>query len=174
MRKIPTLFERDETKKGHPVTDRVKPGCEWVLAGEGVATLKLDGTNVKVEGGQLYKRQKPKQGDYDEASYVPANRDDPSDKYLFEAFDFEGGRWRDGIFEAIGPKIQGNPQGMKYHALRVVVPHDLRLELPDFPRTFDGIRSFLEGQAIEGVVFHHPDGRMAKIKRRDFGLPWPA
>lgn len=23
-----------------------------------------------------------------------------------------------------------------------------------------------------GVVFHHPDGRMAKIKRSDFGLAW--
>ena len=26
---------------------------------------------------------------------------------------------------------------------------------------------------IEGIVWHHPDGRMAKIKRRDFGLSWP-
>jgi hypothetical protein len=23
---------------------------------------------------------------------------------------------------------------------------------------------------IEGLVFHHPDGRMAKIKLRDFGM----
>lgn len=23
---------------------------------------------------------------------------------------------------------------------------------------------------IEGIVFHHPDGRMAKIKLRDFGI----
>lgn len=25
---------------------------------------------------------------------------------------------------------------------------------------------------IEGLVWHHDDGRMAKIKRRDFGLKW--
>lgn len=25
---------------------------------------------------------------------------------------------------------------------------------------------------FEGIVFHHPDGRRAKVKRSDFGLPW--
>jgi hypothetical protein len=25
------------------------------------------------------------------------------------------------------------------------------------------------GQDMEGIVFHHPDGRKAKIKKRDFG-----
>jgi len=33
-----------------------------------------------------------------------------------------------------------------------------------------GIRTFLEHAGWEGIVFHHPDGRMAKIKGRDFGL----
>jgi hypothetical protein len=27
---------------------------------------------------------------------------------------------------------------------------------------------FAPGQLAEGVVFHHPDGRRAKIKRKDF------
>jgi hypothetical protein len=36
MKKIPTLFQRDETRRY--VTDVVTPGCEWVLAGEGRAT----------------------------------------------------------------------------------------------------------------------------------------
>lgn len=45
MRKIPTLFVR-EFLPNHKIliTDQVTPGCEWVLAGEGVATRKLDGT----------------------------------------------------------------------------------------------------------------------------------
>ncbi len=34
--KIPTLFVRDLEDRAH-VTDEVTPGCEWVLAGEGVA-----------------------------------------------------------------------------------------------------------------------------------------
>jgi len=33
-----------------------------------------------------------------------------------------------------------------------------------------GFREWLKGRDIEGLVFHHPDGRMAKIKKRDFGL----
>src|SRR5262249_36510823 len=40
MEKIPTVFERDEHFK---VVDRVRPECEWVFAGEGVPTEKLDG-----------------------------------------------------------------------------------------------------------------------------------
>jgi hypothetical protein len=32
------------------------------------------------------------------------------------------------------------------------------------------LREWLLDRDIEGLVFHHPDGRMAKIKLRDFGL----
>ena len=48
MNKIPTLFVRDPENMSR-VTREVTPGCEWVLAGEGVATRKWDGTNVLVE-----------------------------------------------------------------------------------------------------------------------------
>lgn len=40
------------------------------------------------------------------------------------------------------------------------------------PREFEGLKSWLAEWMIEGLVWHHPDGRMAKIKRRDFGLKW--
>ena len=174
MQKIPTMYPRDEAKRGHPVMPGVKPECAWVEAGEGIPTRKLDGTNVKIEGGKLFKRQKPKNGEpYDEAAYVEARRDDPSDKYICEAFDALPGKL-DGIYEAVGPKIQDNPDGYKSHALVRVVPPDPSLtEKGDVPRTFDGLRSYLETEVIEGIVFHHQDGRFAKIKRRDFGLPWP-
>lgn len=142
-------------------------------AGEGVATLKLDGTNVKIEGGKLFKRQKPANGQpYDEAAYAEARRDDPSDKYIWEAFDALMEK-RDGIYEALGPKIQGNAEFRPQHVLEQVVPVSIRLALPDAARTFDGLKAYLTEKWIEGIVFHHPDGRMAKIKRRDFGLPWP-
>ena len=39
--------------------------------------------------------------------------------------------------------------------------------------TFDGLHRWLCAHPVEGLVFHHPDGRMAKIKRRDYGLSWP-
>ena len=44
MQKIPTLFERDWTGDRSRVLDKVNPEAAWVLAGEGVATRKRDGT----------------------------------------------------------------------------------------------------------------------------------
>jgi len=43
--------------------------------------------------------------------------------------------------------------------------------IDNVPRDFDGLRDFLAGHDVEGIVFHHPDGRMVKVKKRDFGLP---
>lgn len=172
MQKIPTMYPRDEAKRGHPVTPGVKPECAWVEAGEGIATRKI-------EGGKLFKRQKPKDGrEYDEAAYVEARRDDPSDRYIFEAFDNFMAILRepvDAIYEALGPKIQGNVEKQESHRLIRVVPPLDELVIPadHLVRTFDGIRAFLTDREFEGIVFHHQDGRMAKIKRRDFGLPWP-
>lgn len=57
MKKIPTLFKRDERGR---ITRDVTPGCEWVLAGEGIPTRKLDGTCCKWEDGKLLKRREIK------------------------------------------------------------------------------------------------------------------
>ena len=149
----------------------VKPECDWVEAGEGFATLKLDGTNVKVDDGQLYKRKKPKDRDYDNASYVLVDLCDPGDKWIIEAY--LRGTTDDGIYEAIGPKIQGNHQHVAHHQLVRVLPPAGELRLASMPRTFDELCAFMMDFDSEGLVFHHPDGRLAKIKRRDFGLPWP-
>lgn len=177
MRKIPTLFVRDETVPGHPVTDECQSECLWVFHGEGIATVKLDGTNIKIEDGVLLKRQKPKEREYDEASYVPCDRANPADRWAFEAFD--AGHEGNAIYELVGPKVQGNPQQHASHTLVRVVPPSQPIigidgEVRSYGRTFDGLRRWLrEHPVVEGIVFHHPDGRLAKIKRRDFGLPWP-
>lgn len=174
MEKIATMYERDESLPGHPVKPELKRECAWVEAGEGIPTRKLDGTNVKIEQRQLYKRQKPKDRDYDRASYIPCDFNNPQDKYLFEALPTSN--WEDGIYEVIGPKIQGNPEKTPAHIMYRVIPIDPSLILRDLPEflNFDTIRNYLATHPIEGIVFHHPDGRLAKIKRRDFGLPWPA
>jgi len=44
--------------------------------------------------------------------------------------------------------------------------------LPHAPLSFQGIKEYLEQHNIEGIVWHHPDGRLVKVKSRDFGLPW--
>jgi hypothetical protein len=46
MRKIITLFQRNY-ESDRLVRDEVVPGAEWVLAGEGVATRKFDGTSAR-------------------------------------------------------------------------------------------------------------------------------
>ena len=42
--------------------------------------------------------------------------------------------------------------------------------LPDAPRDFARLRSYFTEHDIEGIVWHHPDGRMVKIKGKDFGI----
>lgn len=182
MKKIETIFDRDENFK---VTPKVRAGCEWVFAGEGIPTEKLDGTNVRltVENGKLIhveKRRNPTKEEKTqgiEPGYIDANRNDPSDKHIFGAVDNTIVlNWPDGLHEceAVGTKIQGNPLEL---AIPRCYPFKLApVVLPDMPRNFDAIKEYIlglesrysPGHLAEGVVFHHPDGRMAKIKQKDF------
>ena len=179
MKKIPTLFERDWEGDRSRVIDKVHPGCEWVLAGEGVATRKLDGTCCMVRNGKLYKRRELRRGDRQPALFERADYDEetgktvgwmpcdigPDDRWHMEAFS-RCKNWPDGTYELVGPKVQGNPEGWTEHQL---IPHG-SIHEGDVPRSFDRLRYWLAVRDIEGIVFHHPDGRMAKIKLRDFGL----
>ena len=74
----------------------------------------------------------------------------------------------DGTYELCGPKVGQNPEAMEtYQLLR----HGA--EVVDMPaRTFEAMREVIAAHLFEGVVFHHPDGRMAKLRRSDFGLPY--
>jgi hypothetical protein len=58
MKKIPCVFQRHGRQGSGPtmVLDVVTPGCEWVLDGEGRATIKWDGTACLVRDGRLFKR----------------------------------------------------------------------------------------------------------------------
>jgi len=197
VKKIPTLFERDWAGDRSRVTREVNPECAWVLAGEGVPTRKWDGTAVLVADGLLYKRyerkggrpapggfiaaQEPDPVTGDAPGWLPVIVDDPSNRWLLEATDPRviingvAGVGRDrypaGTYELVGPKVNGNPDGADQHTL---VKHGAVILLDtDGGRSFDSIRAFLEQNAVEGIVWHHPDGRMAKVKRRDFGLAWP-
>lgn len=186
MKKIISLFQRNYDGD-RLVRNEVVPGAEWVMAGEGVATRKLDGTCCLVRDGKLYKRYEIKPGGKAPANFETANEVDqetgkqqgwvpvtncPDDRWHIEAF---GGDWQacdiggwleDGTYELCGPKVQGNPEGSPKHQL---FTHGA-IELADCPRDFDGIREYLCEHDIEGIVWHHPDGRMVKIKAKDFGL----
>ena len=182
MKKIPTMFERDWHGDRSLVLNKPNPECDWVFAGEGVATRKYDGMCTAVIDGKLWKRREIKPGQTPPLGWVPLALDEvtgketgwvpvgdgPEDKYLREAFDntFQTSPPMDGTFEFVGPKSQGNVEKSDHHLLLL---HGCT-ELPDAPRTFDGLRDYLSTGVFEGIVFHHPDGRMAKIKGRDFGI----
>jgi len=203
MQKIISLFQRNyDTDR--LVRNEVVPGAEWVLAGEGVATQKFDGTCCMVRDGKLYKRydakaftvdrvtgkrreydRKPPEGfepaqDPDPNTghwpgWVPVDMDAPEDKWHREAWINQtsvGVHFHDDTYELIGPKVGDGLENVTAHQL---VRHRSvsSISLEGCPRDFDGLKRFLDMcPTMEGIVFHHPDGRMVKIKRRDFGLPW--
>lgn len=183
MEKIPTIFDRGDDFR---VLNQPRKGCEWVFAGEGSATEKLDGTNVRltVRSGQIVrveKRRNPtkvqKRQGVTDGWYVDASEFAKEDKWIMEAAkatDVAG--WPDGEHsaEALGPNIQGNLLGLHRH---FCVPFNLEIPIyENAPRDFARLKGWIEnlesifspGHLAEGIVFHHPDGRRAKIKRKDF------
>lgn len=179
MKKIPTIFNRDRNNMSL-VEDECNNDCLWVFAGEGVATRKYDGTCCLIKDGRLFKRREIKAGkvspiDFVEEGFDPstgkrvgwvhADKTNKDDKWHFEAFD--GGTFDDGTYELCGPKVQGNPERFPSHTL---LKHSEAIEYGNCPRSRLGLIEFLQDKDIEGIVFHHPDGRMGKIKKRDFGL----
>lgn len=94
--------------------------------------------------------------------------DGPEDQYHREAF--QNNALPDGTYELCGPKINGNKDGWDVH---VLLRHgDPRIGNVPPPTDFNGLKQWLSERAMEGLVWHHPDGRMVKIKRKDFGLKW--
>lgn len=178
MKKCPTIFERDWDGDRSRVVDQVNPEAQWVFDGEGHATIKLDGTCCMARDGKLYARREVKKDKPDPEGFELADHDETTGKRVgwvpvdsapewkrhIEALELAGDI-ADGTYELVGPKVQGNPEQYENHQL---IRHGLTSA--DAPRTFDGLKSFLDGLDIEGLVWHHPDGRMAKIKLRDFGL----
>lgn len=233
MRKIPTLFVRDEATNRRHVRDEVTAGCEWVLEGEGLATRKFDGMCCLVRDGRLYKRREVKvelpdddpdtgvlvipdglradldadpvaradyeatlarlvktkaesrlmpgvafvPDDFEVVAYDPETgklfgwvpvgdgKDDARHREAFAADQAWGEPLKDGqTYELCGPKVNGNPEGFPTH---VLVRHGVTVAR-DVPLSFEGLRDWMQATRYEGVVWHHPDGRMAKLKRKDF------
>jgi hypothetical protein len=98
--------------------------------------------------------------------WVPVSKDNPADKFHVEAFAHTN--LPDGTYELVGPKINGNPYQLTTwelwkHGANVVDVKD---------RSYEAIQAFLKDLNGEGLVFHHDDGRMVKIRRKDFGYFW--
>lgn len=186
MKKISTLYKKDPNDLSR-VINEINQENEWVFTDEGVkATRKFDGTACAIIGGKLYKRYDVKKGkpvpkgaipcqEPDEITghwphWVECKREDPANKFHFEGFDNldAEGLADDGTYELLGPKVQGNPEKIQGHHL---FRHGVYLlQGLVYPMTFENLRDYLEVVNIEGIVFHHPDGRMCKLRKSDFGI----
>jgi hypothetical protein len=190
MQKIMSLFQRlreADPVRGRLVHDVVTEGAEWVIRGEGIATRKWDGVAVLIKEGVAFMRYDLKQGRQEPEGFIPAQAaPDPitghwpgwipavclSGKWVMEAVNKAKQLWEDGVpdgtYEACGPKIGtrhgANPEKLTEH---VLIPHGKDV-IEDCPRDFVGLKDYLQARSIEGIVWHHEDGRMVKIKKADF------
>lgn len=191
MKKIPTLFVREfENHRVVKVLPEVTPGFEWVLRGEGIATVKIDGACCAIINGKFYKRYDAKLdkngkrklppigsmpcADPDPVTghwphWVLVDENDPADKWFIEARNSMVHPLPDGTYEAIGKHFNSNPYGIKED---ILVPHG-REVIYNLDRSFEGIREYLHDNLIEGIVFWKDGEPQCKIKRSDFGFEWP-
>lgn len=157
MKKIPSLFARD----GERLTDEIHPLAAWVVAGEGFATRKWDGTAVRWHDGQLWARYDAKRGKEPPPGFVECQEPDPitghrpgwvlatrpEDKWLREAA--KDAAWQPWTYEACGPKIGGNKERLEAHML---IRHGDNV-LVDVPRDKAGLSAYFAEHDIEGVVW---------------------
>ena len=190
MQKIPSLFQRNY-EGNRKVRDEVVPGSEWVAQGEGTATRKWDGVAVLVRDGNVFKRFDAKAGRTQPDGFEPLQPAPdpntghwpgwvptqlPDDRWILEGIAW-GKTFRyplgipEGTYEVCGPRIGtrhgANPEQLTEH---ILIPHG-QDTLDDCPRTYPELQTYLHARQIEGVVWHHPDGRMVKIKKMDFPKP---
>lgn len=122
--------------------------------------------------------------------WVPVYKDNPADKWFIAALQntLNGVLYLpDGTYEAVGKHFQGNPYRRPND---ILVPHGKdecddfsKLLLPSYLSLEDTqmfaedyleyIRGYLTSHEIEGIVFWYDGAPVCKIKRTDFGLPWP-
>lgn len=189
MQKIPTLFRRDPDDM-RKVLPEITPGCEWVLSGEGTPTRKYDGTCCMFDGEKWWGRREVKPGKQAPASFIEVEHDGATGKTVgWEPIEQSGfAKWHAeviggmdefvddsdaGTYELCGPKINGNPESFHGH---ILLRHSEADNLTDLVRTpadrpqqaYEELAAKLREMNYEGIVWHHPDGRMAKLKRRDF------
>ena len=182
MPKLLSPFKRKIDAKGYfTVFDEVEEGMDWVFEGESVlATEKLDGTNVSIiiEGGTIVQI-------FNRTECIPFFSKGKSFivKGVLESFEKGYCDLPDGqhFGELIGEKVNGNPYRLDGH---LWIPFSTyvngRLVYKSwgkYPKTFQAISGWLEKDIFslfmrrkgiiekpEGIVFVHPDGRMAKLR----------
>jgi hypothetical protein len=180
VKRIPNLFVLDDD--GY-ATDRVTPGCEWVLSGHGVALRQYEGVCVeRDEDGDWWVRHEvqPEEkaplafrcSEFDQESgymsgWIPIETS--AHKHaLREALENGSPAYLPGTYELCGPGIAGNPMDFAWPGLiRHLAGQQLYALSHPFELTYEviGHHLFVGGY---GAVWWAIDGsdRKAKVKRR--------
>lgn len=192
MMKIPTLFVRDPDDRAH-VLPQITPGCEWVLTEQHPATRKWDGTCVMLDDdGRWWARREVKEDRDPPAGWWEVGYDpfagkrtgwEPVEQSSFAKWHAQalagpgvGVIETPGTYELVGPKVNGNPEKLICHYL-LRHAESQAFELLVWPdpvpvgEAFEALRELMRGIGAggwEGLVWHHADGRMVKLKVRDF------
>lgn len=152
-RTLPVIFDAE---------GNANPECSWVFQGEGEATPQWDGEPMLVMSGDLW-------------TLTPRGNWRPigiQDKRACEAWALLKGNGvpPDGGYELCGPGIAGNPHGFS----RSVLVRHMGVVVSNLPAlTRDALSQWLLAAKHKGLVWHHADGRKAKLRRADVGLQWP-
>lgn len=191
MPKLESPFIRKELDNGdYVLTPEINPGYEWVFEDSDVMAIeKLHGTNVSIvifEGTVI--------SVWNRTERIPfINK---GKKWIIEGIlnSYERGYMdllADGqhFGELIGPKVNGNPYQLDIHLgipFSTFSPNHLKYKSwGKYPKDFETISnwfkeliplysSMVQGEEgrkngfVEGVVFTHPDGRMAKLRKDMF------
>ncbi|MBI2598354.1 MAG: hypothetical protein HYW50_04110 [Candidatus Diapherotrites archaeon] len=186
MPKLLSPFKRKIDEQGfYIVYNEVEDGMNWVFEDESVlAEEKLDGTNVSIiiEGGKITRL-------FNRTEQIPFFGKGKSFivKGVLESFergycDLPEGQH---FGELIGEKVNGNPYRLEGHLwipfFTYAKNHLAYKSWGKYPKTFQAISDWLEKDIFslfmrrkgivekpEGIVFVHPDGRMAKLRRDMF------
>lgn len=61
-----------------------------------------------------------------------------------------------------------NPENLTEHVLLRHGSQTIAITKEEI--TFNKLKEFLTALPIEGIVFHHQDGRMCKLRKSDYGI----
>lgn len=196
MQKLPMLFKRSGGK-GY-AAEEINPAAQWVTEIPTIPVRKWDGTCMMFDGEQWFSRRQVgfecRLDGIPNPDFIPVEYDENTRKtfgwepvekssfiklwrlaieekpYHCTLFDCDDD-YEPGTYELIGPKVNGNPENLSQHRLMshkespivanisVFEPHEL---------TYNNLYNAFMSIPFEGVVFYSQDGRMAKLRRKDF------